>query len=147
MRLSHFPSVLLGVCLIACSSQCATADDEAKPVAPAKTAKPIGPAEAAKKVGKDVLVQMTVKSSSLRGEICFLNSETDFKDEKNFTLFIPADAMAKFKEAKIDDPEKHFKGKLVQATGKVVMYRDRPEIKLSGPADLKIVAEKKVEKK
>ena len=79
-------------------------------------------------------------------EICFLNSEADFKDE-NFTLFIPADAMAKFKAAKIDDPAKHFTGKLVQATGKVIMYRDRPEIKLSGPADLKIVPEKKVEKK
>lgn len=147
MRLAYFPAIVLSVCLIACSRQYANAADEAKPVDPAKAAKTIGPAEAAKKVGKDVLVQMTVKSSTLRGEICFLNSEEDFKDKKNFTLFISAEAMAKFKAAKIDDPAKHFKGKLVQATGKVVMYRDRPEIKLTGPTDLKIVPEKKAEKK
>jgi DNA/RNA endonuclease YhcR with UshA esterase domain len=147
MRLAHFPAVVLSACLIACLLQCANAADEATPVVPAEAAKPIGPTEAGKEVGKKVLVQMTVKSSTLRGEICFLNSEADFKDEKDFTLFIPADAMAKFKAAKIDDPAKHFKGKLVQATGKVVMYRDRPEIKLTGPEDLKIIPEKKVEKK
>ena len=138
MRLAYFPAVVLSVCLIAGSWQCLEAAEEAKP---------IGPTDAAKKVGKDVLLQMTVKSAALRGEICFLNSEADFKEAKNFTLFIPADAMAKFKAAKIDDPAEHFKGKLVQATGKVIMYHDRPEIKLTGPADLKIVPEKKVEKK
>ncbi len=134
MRISYLPAVVLCVCLIACANA-------------AEEAKPIGPVEAAKNAGKDVVLQMAVKSSSLRGEICFLNSEVDFKDEKSFTLFIPADAMAKFKAAKIDDPAKYFKGKLVCATGKVVIYHERPEIKLTGPDDLKIVPEEKAKAK
>jgi DNA/RNA endonuclease YhcR with UshA esterase domain len=104
--------------------------------------KPIGPAEAAKKVNEEVTVQMEVKSAALRGEVCFLNSEEDFKDAKNFTIFIDKDALAKFKEAKIDDPAAHFKGKTVQVKGKVLLYRDRPEIKVSGPDEIKIVEKK-----
>ena len=104
--------------------------------------KPIGPAEAAKKVNEEVTLQMQVKSAALREGVCFLNSEEDFKDTKNFTLFIDKDALAKFKEAKIDDPAAHFKGKTVQVKGKVILYRERPEIKLSGPDAIKVVEKK-----
>ena len=72
----------------------------------------------------------------------FLNSETDFKDDKNFTIFIDKDALAKFKEAKIEDPAAHFKGKTVQVKGKVTLYRERPEIKVSGPDVIKVVEKK-----
>ncbi len=104
--------------------------------------KPIGPAEAAGKVNEQVTVEMEVKAATMRGSVCFLNSEAEFKDPKNFTLFIDKDALAKFKEAKIDDPAAHFKGKTVRAEGKVVLYQNRPEIKLGGPDDIKIVEKK-----
>jgi len=104
--------------------------------------RPITPEEAAKKVDQQVLVEMEVKSSALRDGNCFLNSEKDFKDAKNFTLFIGKDAVAKFKEAKIDDPAEHFKGKAVQAKGKVKLYKEKPEIILTGPDDIKIVEKK-----
>jgi DNA/RNA endonuclease YhcR with UshA esterase domain len=104
--------------------------------------KPIGPTEAAKKVNEEVTLQMEVKSSALRESVCFLNSEEDFKDAKNFTIFIDKDALAKFKEAKIDDPAAHFKGKTVQVKGKVMLYRDRPEIKVSGPEAITVVEKK-----
>ena len=104
--------------------------------------KPIGPAEAAGKVNEQVTVEMEVKAATTRGSVCFLNSEEDFKNPKNFTLFIDKDALAKFKEAKIDDPSAHFKGKLVRAQGKVVLYQNRPEIKLGSPDDIKIVEKK-----
>src|SRR5262245_5521260 len=103
---------------------------------------PIGPAEAAKKVNEDVTLRMEVKSAALREGVCFLNSEEDFKDAKNFTVFIDQEALAKFKEAKIEDPAVEFKGKTVQVKGKVTLYRDRPEIKVSGPDAIKIVAKK-----
>ena len=108
----------------------------------ADEAKPIGPAEAAGKVNEQVTVEMEVKAATLRGSVCFLNSEAEFKDPKNFTLFIDKDALGKFKEAKIDDPAAHFKGKIVRVEGKVVLYQNRPEIKLSGPDDIKIVEKK-----
>jgi hypothetical protein len=80
--------------------------------------KPIGPAEAAKKVGEQVTLRMEVKSAALRSGVCFLNSEEDYQDAKNFTVFLDKEALQKFKEAKIDDPAAHFKGKAVQVKGK-----------------------------
>jgi len=121
---------------IAClfvSLPCALGEDQSKP---------IGPAEAAKKVNEQVTLEMEVKSAMLRGTTGFLNSEKDFRDPKNVTLFIDRDTLAKFKEAKIDDPAVHFKGKIVRVEGKVVLFRDRPEIKLSGPDAIKIVEKK-----
>jgi DNA/RNA endonuclease YhcR with UshA esterase domain len=103
---------------------------------------PIGPAEAAKKVNEDVTLQMEVKSATLRGSVCFLNSEEDFKDAKNFTVFIDKEALARFKDAKIEDPAAQFKGKTVQVKGKVTLYRERPEIKVSGPDAIKVVEKK-----
>lgn len=102
----------------------------------------IGQADAAKKVNEQVTLEMEVKSATLRGTNCFLNSEKDFRDPKNLTLFIDKDALAMFKDAKIDDPAAHFEGKTVLVEGKVVLYRNRPEIKLSGPDDIKIVVKK-----
>jgi DNA/RNA endonuclease YhcR with UshA esterase domain len=104
--------------------------------------RPIGPAEAAKKVNEEVTLQMEVKSAALRQGGCFLNSEENFKDAKNFTAFIDKAGLAKFKEAKIEDPAAHFKGKTVQVKGKVLLYRDRPEIKLAGPDAIKVVEKK-----
>jgi DNA/RNA endonuclease YhcR with UshA esterase domain len=104
--------------------------------------KPIGPAEAATKVNEEVTLQMEVKSAALREGVCFLNSEEDFKDAKNFTVFIDKEALAKFREAKIEDPAARFKGKTIQVNGKVTLYRDRPEIKVSGPGAIKVVEKK-----
>jgi DNA/RNA endonuclease YhcR with UshA esterase domain len=101
--------------------------------------KAVGPAEAAKKVDSDVVLQMEVKSSALSKGVCFLNSEKDYKDADNFTLFIDKAALAKFKEAKIEDPAAHYKGKTVQVKGKIVLYRERPEIKVGGPDDIKVI--------
>jgi len=114
--------------LVCCFGLSAAADPEA-----------VTPAEAAKKVNEQVTLQMEVKSAALRSGVCFLNSEEDFKDDKNFTVFIDKDALAKFKEAKIDDLAAHFKGKTIKVTGKVTLYQERPEIKVSGPDDVKVV--------
>jgi uncharacterized protein (TIGR03067 family) len=110
------------------------------PIGPAADqANPIGPAEAAKKVNEQVTLQMDVKAAAGRGQVCFLNSEANFRDAKTFTIFINKDALEKFKAAKIEDPAAHFKGKTVQVTGKVVLYNNRPEIVLSGPDEIKVV--------
>ena len=103
---------------------------------------PIGPVDAAKKVNEEVKLQMEVKSAALREGVCFLNSEENFKDAKNFTVFIDKEGIAKFKGAKIDDPAANFKGKTVLVTGKVTLYRERPQIKLSDPDAIKIVVKK-----
>jgi hypothetical protein len=64
---------------------------------------------------------MEVKSTgkSARSGVYFLNSEHDFRSEKNFTIFINKTGVASLAKNKIDDPEKHFKAKTVHVTGTV----------------------------
>jgi DNA/RNA endonuclease YhcR with UshA esterase domain len=107
-----------------------------------ETAKPIGPVDAAKQVGKVMTLKMEVKSATLRGDIGFLNSEKDFKDPKNFPVFLTKPAVEKFQKTKIDDPAEHFKGKTIEVHGKIELYRDRPEIKVTAPDQIKIVQAK-----
>ena len=42
----------------------------------------------------------------------------------------------------IDDPAAHYKGKTIQVKGKVKLYRERPEIAVSGPDQIEIVEKK-----
>jgi DNA/RNA endonuclease YhcR with UshA esterase domain len=101
--------------------------------------KPLTPAEAAKKVGERVTVEMEVKSVGKGSGVVFLNSDPDFKDDKNFTLFLNKAGVEKFKEANVEDTAAHFQGKTVRATGKVTLYRERPQIVIEDPTQIAIV--------
>lgn len=103
-----------------------------------ENAKPLTPAEAAKKIDEKVTVEMEVKSTG-GNTARYLNSEADYRSASNFTIFIPQGALAGFKKAKIDDPGAHFKGKTIQVTGKVVIYREKPQIRVDEPAQIKIL--------
>src|SRR5262245_18371907 len=106
-------------------------------------AKPLTPEEAVKKVNETVTVQMEVKSATTtKNGVSYLNSEADFKSDKNFTVFIDKGVSAKFKDAKIEDPAVHFKGKTVEVKGKVTLFKERAQIKLDGPDAIKIVEKK-----
>lgn len=102
---------------------------------------PLSPADAAKKVDQKVTVEMVVKSVGGKTAV-YLNSEDDFKSDKNFTVFVPAKAVEKFKAAKIDDVAKHFKGKTVHVTGTVTLFKDKAQIKVEGPDQIKVVEKK-----
>ena len=114
-----------------------------KRTAPAKAEsapKALTPAEAATKIDEKVTVEMEVKSTG-GNTARYLNSESDFRSASNFTVFIPAKALAAFKQAKIDDPGVFFKGKTVQVSGTVALNRDKkPEIRLDDPAQIKVVS-------
>lgn len=102
---------------------------------------PMTPAEAAKKVNEKVLVEMDVKSTGGR-ENQYLNSEEDFKDTKNFTIFIAKDHLPKFKKAGIDNPSTHYKGKKIRVSGTVVLEKEKPWIKVEEPDQIKVVEKK-----
>lgn len=97
----------------------------------------VTPAEAATKINETVRLEMKINSASLRNGMCFLNSEQDFKSDKNFTIFLSKDVVAKFKESMIDDPAAHFKGKTVVVKGKVTIFREHPQIALDNPEAIK----------
>ncbi len=105
-------------------------------------ARPVSPTEAATMIGKQVTVEMEVKSTGKSRTAYFLNSEKNYRDPKNFALFIDQDAAKRFQEAKIDDPSVHFEGKTVRATGTVFLFQMRPEIKIENPKQVEIVEKK-----
>ena len=103
---------------------------------------PITPAEAAKKINEKVVVEMEVKSSGGKNNH-YLNSEVDFMSDKNFTIFISKDQLEKFKKAGVDNPSTHFKGKVIQVTGTVVLEKAKPWIKVEEPDQIEIVTKAK----
>lgn len=95
--------------------------------------KPLTPVEAGKQVGKEVTVRMVVKAAKdrleNRGEI-YLDSEEDFKDEKNFAVVITKTGAASLSRAGIADPADHFFGKTITARGKVKEVDEVPRIEI-----------------
>jgi hypothetical protein len=112
----------------------------------AREDKALGPAEAIKMVNKKVTVQMVVRSSknalAKRHEI-YLDSEEDFRDEKNLAVVITEEGAGKFKDAGIDDPAQHFRGKTIRVTGTVIRKDDRPRIEISDPKNIRTIEPKK----
>jgi len=114
----------------------------------AQVEKPLTPIEAIKKVNEKVLVQMQVRAAKnrleKRGEI-YLDSEENFRDEKNLGIVVTKIGAAKFKEAGVGDPAVHFKDKTIRVRGTVIIKEDRPRIEVDEPKQIQIV-EKKVRK-
>ncbi len=109
-----------------------------------KKGKPLTTAEAAKKVNQKCTVVMDVKSTgrTRRGARLFLNSEANYKSDKNFVVVIDKQDVPKFKKAGIADPLAHFKGKAVRVTGTVILYNGKPQIKVDDPGQIKVVDKK-----
>jgi len=109
-----------------------------------KDAKPLSPAEAAKHVNEKCTVEMEVKSTGKTrdGKLIFLNSEEKYQNDKNFTVVIDAKAAGQLKEAKIDDPATHFKGKTIRVSGTVTTFRDHPQIKVEDAKQIQVVEKK-----
>jgi hypothetical protein len=112
----------------------------------AKEDKPLTPAEAIKMVNKEVTVEMMVRSSknalAQRHEI-YLDSEENFRDEKNLAVVITEAGAGKFKEAGIDNPAEHFRGKTIRVTGTVTLKDDRPRMEVEDPKAIKLIEAKK----
>ena len=104
--------------------------------------RPLTPVEARKKVGESITVEMTVAAAKNRlenrGEI-YLDSEENFKDRKNFAVVITRTGAEKYKDAGIDDPAEHFRGKKIRATGTVKEVQNTPRIEVDDPKQVKIV--------
>jgi len=106
-------------------------------------AKPLTPQEAVKKVDEQVTVRMDVKSTG-GNTARYLNSEADYRSDKNFAIFIPQNALVKFHKADIDEPSVYYKGKTIQVTGMVSLgssktTSNRPQIRVEDPAQIKVI--------
>lgn len=129
----HIPSLLLVLALAAT----AIGEDQLPP--------PLPPVEARQAVGREIRVEMTVQTAKdrleKRGEI-YLDSETDFKDPKNFAVVITKAGAASLKEAGVTDPVGHFQGKLIRAAGTVKVVDEVPRIEIDDAKQIQLVEPK-----
>jgi hypothetical protein len=73
----------------------------------------------------------------------YLDSEENFRDEKNLAVVITEEVAGKFKDAGIENPAEHFRGKTIRVTGTVTLKEDRPRIEVSDPKAIKLIEAKK----
>jgi hypothetical protein len=76
-----------------------------------------------------------------RCSLMFLDSAEDHHDPKNFAAAVTETGKRKFREAKIDDPAGHFKGKTIQVTGLVPVKDNQPQIEVDDPRQIEVVAQ------
>lgn len=98
----------------------------------------VTPEEAAKMVGKEVTVEFKVQATGGAGTMVFLNSETDRNSPKNFVVVLQKSAVDELAKEKIDKPRDHYKGKTVLVTGKIELYREKPQIKVTKASQIKV---------
>ena len=106
--------------------------------------------EASKHISQKCIVEMRVKSSRHLADrgICFLNSQKNHRDKKNFTVVIRRAGLKAFKEKKIEQPAKQYRGKKIRVTGKIELYSNkRPQIIVKNPEQIEIVKPDRTDKK
>jgi hypothetical protein len=101
----------------------------------------ISPTEAVKHLNEPVTVEMMVKrAKSCTGSLqFFLDSEENHHDLKNLGVVVTAAGAARFKQAQIDNPAVHFKGKTIRVQGIVILKENRAYIEVHDPAQIEIV--------
>ncbi len=98
--------------------------------------------EASKKVGQTVTVELVVQSTGETrsgNKLFFLNSEKDFRSPKNFTIVIDSKLLDKFAKAGVADPKSFYANETIRVTGKVSLYQNKPQIRVEGPEQIKVV--------
>ncbi|HVK17038.1 MAG TPA: alkaline phosphatase D family protein [Fimbriiglobus sp.] len=101
----------------------------------------IGPEQARRMLGQEVTVQFPVRGGRAvgMGKRILLNSEPDFRSERNFTVVVNEKAMTgRFEKATFAA----FKDKTIRAKGKVTKYEDQLEISVEDAKQLEIVEKK-----
>lgn len=76
-------------------------------------------AEAGEWQGKECTIELVVAHTNRNQAFAYLNSTSDFKDEKHFQVTIDKATQERFKAAGVPDVETRFRGKTVLVTGKV----------------------------
>ncbi len=100
------------------------------------TALTIGTAQAAANIGKQVTVTGMVAQVTFRPSLVFLNFDKPFP-KSTFTAVIRNSHTNEF------DNLSSLKGKAVAVKGKITEFNGRPEMQLTGKAQLKLLSETK----
>ena len=91
--------------------------------------------DAAKYYDREAIVYGKIVLTRNIGSFAFLNFDMDFRN--NFTVVIRGQDFNAFP----NPPENMYEDKYIAARGKVVRYRNKPEIIVSSPSEIVILAE------
>ncbi|MFH1428525.1 MAG: protein kinase [Candidatus Margulisiibacteriota bacterium] len=93
--------------------------------------------QAAEHIGENVTVEGKVLNTYNSGKVIFINFDADYVNNLSAVIF--KQNVANFPEA----PEKYYDKKTVRVSGKIIEYKGKPEIIVSSPSQIEIVADKK----
>jgi acetyl esterase/lipase len=102
---------------------------------------PIRSDRAKEHVGETRTIETTIQASkdSANHRMIYLDSETDFKDEKNFAIVISHDALGAFQAAGIEGLAAYYKGKTLRVTGTIIREEEQARIRVVEPGQIKVV--------
>lgn len=128
---------ILGYCLLLWLAPLGVRADEKPPR--------IKPEEARQHVDKKVEVVFKVKGSkdSIKRKTVYLDSEADFRDEKNLGIAISEKGVTSLKQKRqVDAPAEYYRDKTIRVVGVVVLEEERAYIKIDDADELDLFEEK-----
>ena len=102
---------------------------------------PLSPSEAANRVNEEVTAEMLVREAKNCPHCSqsFLDSEEGHDDPNNLAVAVTQTGKARFKQMRIGDPARHFKGQVIRVTGVVTLKDHRPRIEVDDPGQIEVV--------
>jgi hypothetical protein len=91
--------------------------------------------EANQYMGKLITVEGTVVATRNTGSVCFLNFDKNWRDK--FYVIVEPSVMNAWPKP----PQEHFLNQKIRVTGKVSIYQDRPQMRITQADQITIVAE------
>ena len=113
----------------------------AEPAVAAPDVPAIDSADALAHAGEECTIEFVVEAArKLPGKaVCFLNSCSDHRDEKNFTVVIFKGGLDRLKADGIENPAEHFEGATIRVRGVVENREGRPQIVVEEPGQITVV--------
>lgn len=98
-------------------------------------------ADAAAHVGEECTFEFTVEGGRRLPDkaICFLNSCSDHRDERNFTVVFFKAGLERMKADGIEDPAAHYEKATIRVRGLVEKRNGRPQIVVEEPGQITVV--------
>ena len=110
--------ILLSLSLVACTST-PVKESTVKTISPVQAI--MSAAETAPH-GVSGVFEMQVKSTGRKGNIIYLNSETDYRDQRCLTLVIHRNVVPGFVQKYGEDPDTYLKSKMVHVSGELWQF-------------------------
>jgi acetyl esterase/lipase len=92
-------------------------------------------------VGETRTVEATIRSTkdAAPHREYYLDSEEDFRSDKNIAIVISYDSADRFKAAAIENPADYYKGKTIRVTGTLIREENQVRIRVTDPDQIKVV--------